>query len=160
MDTGSTIIGAVITIACLLPFMIMSSNKKRREKQLLALLEQAAKQQNCTITKHEQCGDYVIAIDETKKGLFFLNHIKTNTNVQFVDLTKIQACKAATISRTQKLDGMIHQVIERLELKLTPIDKSKSEIKLEFFNSETNVQLYGELQSIEKWNSLVNVHLK
>lgn len=160
MDTGSTIIGVVITVLCLLPFMLMSVNRKRKEKQLLNLFDQASKKQNCTITKHEHCGDFVIGIDENKKGLFFLNYLKTNTDVYFVDLTKIQLCKVVTISRIHKADDIVHQITDRLELKLTPFDKNSPEIKLEFFNSETNVQMYGELQAIEKWNTLVNVLLK
>lgn len=47
----------------------------------------------------------------------------------------------------------------KLELSFLPIANDKPEIKLEFFHIDVSVQLYGELQSIEKWSKIINDRL-
>ena len=37
--------------------------------------------------------------------------------------------------------------------------KNKSEIKLEFFNADLNLQLYDELKAIENWSKMIKDRL-
>ncbi len=52
------------------------------------------------------------------------------------------------------------KMIDRLELCFISKAKDKPEIKLEFFNADVHPQLYGELQTVEKWSKLINGRLK
>jgi len=160
MDLGSAIIGAVAIIICALPFVMMSRSRKKREKAFLQSLSKIATQNNCQINQHEIFGNFAIGIDETKNFVFFFRQVKDNEIEQLVDLSEIQSCKVINTSRNFKNKDGNQKVIDKLELSFTPTAKNKPEIKMEFFNADVNIQLYGELQSIEKWSKLINDRLK
>ena len=71
MDLGSALVGLIIIVICVVPFVIMSQGKKRTDNQKLASLEHVAKEQNCSISHHDICGDFVIGFDERRKHVFF-----------------------------------------------------------------------------------------
>ena len=159
MDLGSAIIGAIVIIICALPFVMMSRNSKKREKKNLQSLSEIATQNNCQIDQHEIFGSSAIGIDETKNFVFFYKLTKDKGIEQSVDLSEVQNCKVINTSRTLNNKGGNRKVIDKLELSFLPIVQNRSEIKLEFFNSDDNLQLLGELQSIEKWSKLINDRL-
>ncbi|MCB0427574.1 MAG: hypothetical protein KDD16_09755 [Mangrovimonas sp.] len=104
------------------------------------------------MTQHETCGNYIIGIDETKNFLFFQSNTQEETKQQIVDLSIIANCN---ISRK----NLKNQTVERLDLELTPTDKNKPKIVLEFYNVDLSYQSSGELESIEKWNKLIKKRL-
>lgn len=160
MDLGSTIIGAIIIAICIVPFIIMSQNRKKRERKTLQLLINIANQQNCIISKHEICGDFIIGIDETKNFVFFFKQLKDKVVEQYINLAEIQSCKVKNTARTVIIKNYNHNVIDKLELNFIPFDKNKKETTLEFFNTENSLQIVGEFQSVEKWSKLINDSLK
>src|SRR5690606_32033161 len=101
-----------------------------------------------------------IGIDKLKNYLLFYKKMKDKETTQFIDLESIHSCRLLNSSRTIKNKQEKYHVIDRLSLSLTPNLKNKKELVLEFFNSDHNSQIYGELQSIEKWLKLVNLQLK
>jgi hypothetical protein len=160
MDLNSAMAGAIMIAICILPFISMSRGRKKRDKQMLQSLTEIAKQHNCQISQHEFCGDFVIGIDEIKNSVFFHKHLRDKTIEQFIDLASIKNCKIININRAIKNHEGTHKVIDKLELVFIPASKNKSEITLEFFNSDVTTQLYGELPTIEKWSKLINDRLK
>ncbi len=156
MELGSVLSGAFVIVVCALPFIMMSKNRKKKEKQLLQSLSAVADQNNCRIEQHELFGNFVIGIDESKNFVFFYRLVKDKETTQAIDLGKIEKCRVINTSRKVKHDGKSQDVIDKLELGFLPIAKDHPEIKLEFYNSDVNSQLYGELQSIERWAKLVN----
>lgn len=160
MDLNSAIAGAIMIAICILPFISMSRSRKKRDKQMLQSLTEIAKQHYCQISQHEFCGNFVIGIDEIKNSIFFHKHLKNNIIEQFIDLTNIKNCKVINLGRSIKTEEGIQKVIDKLELAFIPTSKDKSEITLEFFNSDVTTQLYGELPTIEKWSKLINDRLK
>ena len=159
MDLGSAIIGAVAIMICILPFIMMSNSRKKREKLFLQALSRIAAQNNCQIGYHEIFGNFAIGFDSSKNFVFFYKQTKDNKQEQSVDLEGIQNCKVINVSRTFKSKEESHQVIDRLELCFTPMLKNKSEIKLEFFNADLNLQLYDELKAIENWSKMIKDRL-
>lgn len=154
MDLGTTIIGIICVAICAMPFILTNRSRKKKVKQQLLSLKDLAKQQNCDITQHEICGNYAIGIDQSKNFVFFqLKSSREEIKQQFVDLSAVKDCNIVNINRSTTNNS---KIIERLELHLTPKDKNKPGIVLEFYNNELSYQFSGEMQSIEKWGKLVN----
>ena len=160
MNFSNIIIVAIVIALCAVPFILMAQNKKKRVRKTLQSLTNIANQQNCTISKHEICGDFTIGIDETKKFVFFIKKSEDKVVEQFINLSEIQNCKAKNTSRIVAYNKENQNVIDKIELCFTPIDKNKKEVSWEFFDADINMQLSGELQSIEQWSKLINDYLK
>ena len=156
MDLGTTIIGIICGAACALPFFLANNNRKEKEKQMRKALQVLAEQQNCEITNYENCGNYIIGIDEIKNFIFFqYRDQEDNNNQKFVDLSTIGSCNISRIS-TSISNG---KLIDQLYLVLVPKEKGKPNINLEFYDNNTSSQLSGQLQSIERWNELIKKRL-
>lgn len=156
MDSVTIIIGAVVTALCVLPFIIISRNKKRREKQFLQSLSNIAEKQNCKITLHEFFGDFVIGLDEKANFFFFYKKMDQIEITEHINLAEIQKCKIVTTARTvgEKKDS--YTVTDKLELSFLSGDKSIPNKTIEFYNSQESMQLTGELQLLEKWAKIVD----
>ncbi|MBP1673040.1 MAG: hypothetical protein H6Q25_855 [Bacteroidetes bacterium] len=152
MDSKTFIIGLIIILICIIPFFIFQFLKRKKTKQAVQLLKDLAFQHGCEITEYEMCGNYLIGADETESFLFFIKQYEGQNYKQFIDLKKVQICKKNESSRIANNTT----IIEKLELVFIPKDKSEKEIRLEFYDNDIAFQLYGELQSIEKWYSIVN----
>lgn len=160
MDLGTAVVGAAIIMACVVPFVFLSRSKKKAEKQLLDALTATAATHHCTIVRQEVFGDFAIGLDEDKHSLFFYKKSKDEATSQYIDLAKIKTCKVANTNTSFNNKNGAYRVIDKLELCLVPIAANKPEIALEFYDVHKNIQLNGELQSIEKWANLVNERLK
>ena len=152
MDLGSAIIGIIVLGVFTLPFIITNRSRNKIKKQYLKSLLNIAEHNNCQIDQHEIFGSFAIGLDETKKFVFFYRQTKNNVKEQSINLGLIQNCRVVNISRATNSKNRNEQVIDRLELNFLPMEHNQSEIKLEFYNADENAQLYGELQSIEKWS--------
>ncbi|CAM1333524.1 hypothetical protein [Tenacibaculum aestuariivivum] len=112
MNLGSTIVGVIIIIICIVPFILMNRSRKKRENKMLISLKKIAEEHKGKINQHEFCGDFVIGIDENKNFVFFFKQKKEKAISQFVDLSEIEICKALKSTRTFKNLN----IIERVEL--------------------------------------------
>lgn len=159
MDLGSTIVGTIILVICIVPFVIMHYNSVKKENKMLQSLNEIAQQHNCNISQHEFCGDFVIGLDENKNFVFFFKQKKEKAISQFVDLSEIQTCKAVKSTRTIKSKDGDVRIPERVVLSYIPTNKGKAETRFELYDEE-NVQLIGELQLVDKWSKQINDCLK
>ncbi len=155
MDISNVIIGAVAMALCALPFIMMSRSKNKREKYFLESLSKAADKCGCKIEQYEVFSNFAIGIDTAKKVVFYCRKAKDSTKVKTIKCAEIKSCKINKISKDY--DG--RNIIDKLELNLTPIHNNHQAIILVFYKSKVNAQLYGELQAIEKWSQLINNQL-
>lgn len=160
MDWGTAIIWLIMILICIVPFVIMHYNRVKKENKMLHSLKENAQQQNCKISQHEFCGDYVMGIDESRNFVFFFKQKKEEAISQFVDLAEIQTCQVVKKTRNVKNDIGSLGFIERVELSFTPTNKNKGETSFELYDEETNMQLSGELQFVDKWTKQINDRLK
>jgi ABC-type glycerol-3-phosphate transport system permease component len=86
MDWGTAIVGLIMILICIVPFVIMYYNRVKKENKMLQSLNEIAQQHNCKIGQHEFCGDYVMGIDENRNFVFFFKQKKEEAISQFVDL--------------------------------------------------------------------------
>lgn len=148
MELGTTLIGIICVAICAMPFVLTNRSKKAIVKHQLIMLKDLATQHNNTITQNEINSFYAIGIDNTKKSVSFIFKGETEVSQLFVDLSKIKHCEIVNVIKAKHID--------KLYLKLRPIDKTKEDVILEFFNAEVSYQLGEELQSIKKWNEIIN----
>jgi hypothetical protein len=156
MDTGTAIIGAIILIICIAPFVIIYFKRVQREKKVLQSLTEVAKQHNCSINKHEFCGDFVLGIDESRRWVFFLKQKEGGAIMQHIDLSEIGSSKVIRKLHSNKNGHSSTGSIERIDLGFITNSKIKSEKRFELYDDEVNMHLTGELQFAEKWSGMIN----
>lgn len=156
----SAIIGAILLAIFIVPLLIMNYNRVRKENIKLQSLNEFALLHNCKISQHEFCGDFVIGLDENRKYVFFFKQKKEDIISQFVDLSGIHSCQVYKKTRTIECKNEDVVIMERVELRFLPTNKSKVETRFELYDDETNMQLSGELQLTDKWSKQINILLK
>ena len=157
MELGIAVIGITSVALCAMPFVITNRSRKTKEKQILTSLKDVAQQHNCEIFEHEIFGHYAIGVDQTKSYVFFVLKTKEAVQQQYVDLTTIKTCEIANIGKSYTRK---EKIIDRLNLTFFPVDSNQLDTVFEFYNADINYHLSGELQSIEKWSSLIKNMLK
>jgi hypothetical protein len=160
MEIGSAIVGAVSIAIVTLPVVLLGRNKRKKSNHLKSMLAEIAAEHDRRIGQLEIAGNLAIALDETKNFVFFCAQEKERVDTQYIYLGKMQACKVINTSRMLKSKEGNQKVIDKLELCFIPKAKEQPELRLEFFNADVNPQLYGELQTVEKWSKLINAQLK
>ncbi|MCO6499870.1 MAG: hypothetical protein J5I47_05760 [Vicingus serpentipes] len=154
IDVGTAIIGGVILIICFLPFLLTYKNKRKRDTQILQALNNLILQYKAEVHNYEIKSNFAIGIDDVRGFVFFSRKLKNDLiEEKCIDLIKFKMCKV------NKIKSQGNQ-IDRLVLSFIPINKNESEAELEFFNSDINFQLDGELQLIERWSVFINNQLK
>lgn len=160
MDLGSTIIGVVSIVLFMLPFVLLNRGRKKREKVLLQSLNKIASQHKCKIKKHEIFNNFIIGFDDSQNILFYYNRLDHNDGIKVIDLKEIESCKVVITNRTYNNRQGSQRIVDKLELCFYPYVQVEQNIHLVFFNSDLNMQLSGELQSIENWSKYINDRLK
>ena len=160
MDWGTAIIGLISILICITPFATIHYNRVKKENKMLQSLRENAQKHNCKISQHEFCGDFVFGIDEGKNFVFFFKQKKEEVISQCVDLSGVQTLQVVKKTRNIKNDTRNLAFTERIEFSFIPTNKSKGETKFELYDEETNMQLSGELQFVDKWSKQLNNRLK
>lgn len=163
MNLGIIIITLVFLAIVTVPFVLTGYSKKRKNKLLFNKLAEIAKNENCTVSQHEFCSNFVIGLDEMANCLFFCKKVENLEIVKSVNLKNYKSCKVfnsnRTISDKSKKENLY--VIDKLELIFYPLKNETSEISLEIYNDEyDSLVLTGELQLAEKWEKLLNERFK
>lgn len=159
MDTGSTLIGTVLIILIVVPFIIISYSKKRKKASLFRSLNAYAQQSNCQIGEHEFCGDFLLALDESKNFVFFLKYDKDDKTYQKADLSTIEKCKTIKRNHTASLKNRTDVLTEHIDLVFLPSKKNQAAISFELYDAEKNPQLGDEIYCADKWEKLLNKRL-
>lgn len=160
MNLGTAITGAIFMAIFMLPFIFMLQGRKRKEKQLLKSIFSIANIHNCKISQHELCDEFAIGLDEVANQLFFFRKKSENEISQHINLSEIKSCKVIKTVHNVNNKDESNKTIDKLELQFSFLDKKNSDVLLSFYDAEENMELNGEIQTIEKWAKIVNSHLK
>lgn len=161
MNTSAIIFGIIVILIIVLPIVMLNTYRKKREKRLFQQLAQFAGNQHATVTLYEVWGTSAIGMDEAQNKLFFTKNIQGMEIFMVATLPEIEKCTINTITRMVRDNESNISVTDKLELVLRFIDKSKEDLILPIYNAKTDsLTLSGELQLIEKWNTIINKSLK
>ena len=157
MDLGTSITAILIAIACVIPFIIMNKINARREREFLHPLFSLAKHHHSRVSQFDTWSNAAVGIDHKTAMVFFFKKVNNTEISRHVRLTEIKKCRVVQETKTayDELDNF--RPIAKLELALEPLDKTKPDILLEFYNADADGgNLTGELQLAEKWRQLIN----
>ncbi|MCK3683445.1 hypothetical protein [Maribellus sp. YY47] len=160
MDSGTVIVGLVLVAICVLPIVILNGRRAKKGRGMLQLITKVANEHNCNISEHEFCSEYCIGMDKTNGFVFFAKEKDGTSEVRHIDLAPVKTCKINNTGRIVTYKNQNNKIIERLSLDFYPKEKDKGVVTWEFYNVEENLQLNGELQSVEKWQQTINNYLK
>lgn len=160
MEIGNIIIGVVLTSVCIIPFVLIKQNRKRKEKKLLKIIHDMAAEQQCHIDHHEVLGEMAIGMDSVKRFVFFFKANDNTLQTHFINLAEIRTCRAGNASKAVSSKDSHFSVIDKVQLIFTPVVKSKPEVAWNLYDAEESTQLFGELEMVEKWVALINNTLK
>ena len=159
MDLGTDIIATIVVVVCVIPFILIAKGRKKREKKMLASLEEIANRDNCTINDYEINADFIIGIDHKQNQVFYYKNEEGVINEGSVNLSGIEKCKLATHSKTINGKNRKESIIKGLDLKFIPRYKQDPEVSFTVYDSDLKMQLTGELQLAKKWETLINKKL-
>ena len=149
MDTSTIIIGLIMVALCALPFILSSTNRKSSEQTIKKAIFELAQKNNTSILQNDFWYKTAIGINTTNYQLFFYRKTKDLETSEIIDLSNYKKCSVIKLN-----DNSNH--IDVLQLVLAPNTTKNKEVILDFYNSEYNPQLNGEVQLIEKWSKIIN----
>ena len=147
----------IFILICIILFVIINGNKKKKTKQFLQPLNDLAEKENCKVSTYDIWNNSVIGIDDATNRVFVIRKINDSEISQKINLAEIFRCKVVEVSRTSgPKEGNI-KAFDRIDLVFSNKDKSKADVIVEFYNANTDrLTLTGELQLAEKWCVLIN----
>ncbi|WP_066217862.1 hypothetical protein [Formosa haliotis] len=158
MNTGTLILSAIFIAICALPFILTTTNSRKRKKQMLKSLTQIAQKYNASISKYDVGSDFIIGLDEVKNLVLFFKKGIDNTIEECLDLSNYKDCNTIKTGKHLNAKSSAH-AIETLKLGFIPTDQTNVAPQFEFYNEDKNMQLSGELQIINTWQSLIHQKL-
>lgn len=164
MDSSTTITGGIFILFCIMLFVLINRNKRKKEKQFLQPLNRLAEKENCKISQYDIWNNSIIGIDDLTNQVFVIKNIFDVETFQCIKLTEILNCRVNEVGRTMTLasrtpgiKGNVIKAFDKIELVFINHDKNKPELIAEFYNKETgNLNLTGELQMAQKWCKIAN----
>lgn len=156
IDLGTAIIGSIVILICVIPFVVIHFKKLKKENKILQQLNDLATQNHSKISQHEFCGDFVLGVDEHKKFVYFLKFQKEEATPEFVNLSEIQKCQIFQKTKTAKGSSGNFEHTEHLNLDFIRKNKIEEVLKFELYDEEKNRELSGEIQFAEKWVIKIN----
>ena len=157
MDFGTTIVGAVLILICILPIIFIIRSSKKGEKELLKVLNDLAAKNYCTIMQFDRLNYKIIGIDKEKFKLFFIRKNPDGFQEKVIDLVGIKKCQILSSNRSIKNKEGNYEVIEKVELAFTHKDKNRQKIILDYYNADyDSFMINGEFQFAEKWGKIIN----
>ena len=127
MDLGTILITLVFIAIVTVPFVLTGYSKKRKKNSLFRRLTEMAENEDCMITQHEFCGDFVIGLDGMANRLFFYKKVENLEFAKSVNLREYKSCKTYNSNRTVGEKKAKYYVIDKLELIFYPAEKGMSE---------------------------------
>ena len=164
MESSTITTGGIFILCCIIIFVLINLNKRKKEKQLLQPLNRLALNDNCKITKYNIWNNSIIGLDRIANQLFVITDLADKETFQKIKLADVLKCRVNELSRTvimegrnERTPGMGVKIINKVELIFTNRDKNKPDIMVEFYNNETgNLAISGELQMAQMWCKLIN----
>lgn len=159
MDLELVIISLVLVASVFLPFFIIDFSGKSGIKQMKKLFELEQVKNNLKLTEQENWGNTFIGIDREQNKMLFMKFSEVEPSIHLIDLSKIQACEIDSKIASVKTKIKKENILQKLNLKISPKDTRNPEEILNFYDSEG---IYGEdfeMVRAEKWKTNVKSYI-
>lgn len=156
MELNTLIAGLIALAICLLPFVLVSRNRKIKERQLIQALQTIASQNHGQVDEYDTWGNTAIGFDKKANAIIFYKHIKDEVISHYVSLAEVQECQVMNTHKVLQEKESAYEVIYKLELVFTLEDLNQPPITLEFYNKDHDSSTpSGEIEIVEKWFKIV-----
>ena len=156
MESGTTIVGIIIVIICIIPFALISFKRRKHTKRQLSRFIHFAEKNNRKVSRFDVWNNAAIGIDDAARTVFYTRNSGDQKAAQHIQLADISKCRIVNTGRAVNNKGGNYSVVDKLELGFSFHD-NRNEIFLELYNvAHDNLTLNGELQLGEKWCKIVN----
>ncbi|MEB8346619.1 hypothetical protein OO010_11220 [Flavobacteriaceae bacterium KMM 6898] len=155
MDLELIIISLVLVASVFVPFFIIDFSGKSGIKQMRKSFKLELGKNNIILTEQENWGNTFIGIDKEQKKMLYMKFLVAQPTIHLIELSKIQACEIDNKVATVKTKIKKENILQNLNLKLSPIDTSNPEVILNFYDSEEIYAEDFEMARAEKWNTII-----
>ncbi|WP_047789414.1 hypothetical protein [Tenacibaculum mesophilum] len=152
MDLGTIIIGAILLVICIVPFILVRKKQLTKKKKKLQILNNISLEYNCNIEEYEFCNDFVLGIDKSKNYLFYFKQSEENIQKEVINLQTIEEC--IVIKKTRSIND---RTIELIKLNFIKDNETTSII---IYDEKKDLLISNELLVANKWALLINSSLK
>lgn len=152
METSNFIALSVFLALCFIPVAFVQFKRKAKANKMKQRIKNLAAHSSAQILEWDIWDTCSIAIDESKKYLFF-SDIETENDVALtIKFSDIKKCVVFNGNKASSANASIMSLI---------ITTKDEDIELEFYNSSKDgFVLSGQLQLIEKWNKIIRANIK
>jgi len=160
-STSLTIIGTIILIICIVPFVAMSRSRKKREEIFIKALVSLASRSNCKISQYEIWNRRAIGIDNDARKIFFIKKTEDIFFESEISLPEMERCHVVKVQRAVRNGNENFDVMDRLELTFDYRDRKNSAFILDFYNTnKDSLTPSDELQVGNKWAAIANASIE
>ncbi len=156
METTAILLTVAIIILCALAIVASLRKKSKKEKEFRDKVSKISGN-GATLDKFDGWGNKALAIDKVNHKLYFFSD-RIDNGHKVIDLSDIHQVSLIKTHHNGASEGS--GVIKKVELYLLPKDKAKTNIELEFYNSEhDSLTIREELQLAEKWSAILETSI-
>lgn len=160
MELGTTIIGCLVLLLCIIPFIVIGYKRRLESKNKLQELMSYAAKYNSSIQNYELWGNSSIGIDETSHQVFFISLERGSKIFQRIELSHIENCAINNNSSSITANNKNYRIVEKITLCFSPKDKKLEKQYINIYHAELHqLPIAGELNIAEKWNALINASI-
>ncbi len=157
IDLTTAFIGLGMVALCILPIVYFHLAQKSKKKKFVKSFLSHAQEQQLIVSPYDVWGIYhAIGLDAKAHKLLYYKDGAVQEQKVLVNLQDVAKCRVNNVKVALNKD----QVIDRLDLVFTFHNARTPEKALSFYSKEEGTSLFGELQLIEKWKTIVSSNLE
>ncbi|MGJ8666616.1 MAG: hypothetical protein ACSHW7_09640 [Patiriisocius sp.] len=159
METGMIVIAIILVLVCTMPFILIKSNTKKRERQLKKALVNAISKDNGTLSDYVINYNSAIGIDSSNNQIYYYSKAEDSERLQKVNLNDVKFCDVEKVTKRIKSGKSEYESIQRIALVFTSQNNAILD-SFEFYNNDDGSLLTEEIALAETWKKKVNEYLQ
>lgn len=156
MDIASIILGVILLAACTLPFIITTMGRKKKEKLIKNQMNDLALSEGTTLGEIDIISQSAFGMSGSGEKFFFVKQAEGKRKQVSISLDKVKHCSLKKEERLINNQNGNYKIIDKLILLFSISNGKDSELALEIYDADSNVQLGDELALVEKWEKKIN----
>ena len=152
---GHILFGTAIIVACIIPFILLSINKKRKDRKMAGIFLDMVSEINLKPGQFEVSGNIIMGMNDEISHFFFYKEREGKSEKQVVALTEFVQCSVQKTGSSQGSTSSLSAPFQTVSLHFVPGDGGASDIQVNVFELAKDLQLNDELKLAEKWSQKV-----
>lgn len=151
------IIWLILVLVSVSTIVLLQAKIRHRERKILAVLQDFAKEMNSTIADYDHWNSSMIGIDNmVMKRLFYIRKTNNEETRAVIHLSEVLRCRLVVDKSSILYNKEQVTLIEKIALVFSYMDNQNKDVVLEFYNADyDSLTLSGELQLAQKWSDIV-----